>query len=245
MIDMAPKSRNDVFVNCRVEHYPGYKKYTVADIPIFKDPAWENRKKRNRIPKPQNLENISQSRSISRARKRIHDIAALNEFKYFITWTLDGRLIDRYKPQVISKKLKTFLSNKSKRNSMSYLVIPELHKDGKAIHLHGLIDGNFTLSDSGIRTKDGKMISNMPDWKYGFSTCIEITGDKENTAKYITKYISKDFRKLFGNFYYAGGGIKRIPPTTYENVDYNELDIKPYYVRELGVNFKYYTVKES
>jgi hypothetical protein len=245
MIDLAPKIQGEVFVNCRIEHFPGYKKYTVADTAVFKDPAWEIQKKRVVTSKPQITENITQSRSINRAKKRVHDISALNKFQYFVTWTLDGKIIERDNPKVIARKLKTFLSNKAKRNKMSYLVVPELHKDGKGLHIHGLISGDFELVDSGKKTKDCKTIFNMPQWLFGFSTCIEISGDKENTAKYMTKYISKDFRKIFGNFYYAGGGVRRIPPTTYENADYNAIDAKPYFVTELGINFKYYTVKEG
>ena len=110
--------------------------------------------------------------------------------------------------------------------------------------MHGLISGNFKLVDSGRKTKDRKIIYNMPEWTYGFSTCIQLCGNQEVTARYISKYISKDFRKLFGNFYYAGGGIKRIPPTTYENVNYDAFEAKPYYVQELGVNFKFIEITE-
>lgn len=245
MIDLTPKRSGDVFVNCKIEHFPGYKLYVIADSPIFKDPGWEERKQHIRVTKPQKACNEPHRRSISRARKKVHDIAALNDFKYFVTWTLDSKMIDRESPRVIARKLKRFLSNRVKRNNMSYLVVPELHKDGKGVHMHGLISGDFRLVDSGKRTKDGKIIYNMPDWKYGFSTCMEITGDREATARYITKYISKAFRKIFGNFYYAGGRVKRRPPTTYVNVNYDDFDVKPFYVAELGINFKYVTIKEG
>ncbi len=107
MLDLKSKCHDDVFVNCKIEHFPGRKLLVVADAPIFKDPAWEAREKHVRTSKPQSTDNNPLERSINRARKRVHDIAALNEFKYFVTLTLDGKLIERDKPRVVSKKLKT------------------------------------------------------------------------------------------------------------------------------------------
>ncbi len=244
MLDLKAKSRDDVFVNCKIEHFPGHKQLVIADTPIFKYPAWEAREKHIGTSKPQCPNNEPLGRSINRARKRVHDIALLNDFQYFVTLTLNRKLIERENPRIVARILKTYLSNKVKRNNLSYLIVPELHADRKGIHMHGLVSGNIKLVDSCKKTKDGKSIYNMPEWTYGFSTCILLDGDQEAIARYIAKYISKDFRKIFGNFYYAGGGVKRIPPATYKNVDYDAFEVNPYYVQELGVNFKYVTIKE-
>ena len=239
------KSEGEVFVNSRVEHFPGYMKIAVADYPIFKDPAWEGEKVERLPAKLPDPSRPPEERSVNRAKKKVHDIAALNDFDYFITWTLDDRKIARCDPSTVSKKLKIFLSNKVKRNEMSYVIVPELHSDGKAIHMHGLISGDFQLEASGLFTPDKRSIYNMPDWKYGFSTCIELNGDREKAANYISKYISKEFRKLFGNFYYAGGNVKRWPPTSYTNLDYDSIDAKPYRVPNSNVSIKYLTIREG
>ncbi len=52
--------------------------------------------------------------NMRRARNKVFDIARLNDFQWFITWTLDKHLIDRYNPTEVSKKLKNFLNNKQK-----------------------------------------------------------------------------------------------------------------------------------
>ena len=58
-----------------------------------------------------------------------------------------------------------------KNENMKYLVVPELHKDKKHYHFHGLIADvdNINFEDSGHTDKNGDIIYNIPDWKYGFS----------------------------------------------------------------------------
>lgn len=247
MIEYARKTTSEVYVNCRIEQFPGYKRIAVASHPIFKPDGWEAAEApaRFRAAKGEQTECSPEQRSVNRAKKKVHDIAALNDFDYFITWTLDKQLIARTEADIVSTKLKTFLGNKVKRNNMSYLVIPELHKDGLGIHMHGLVSGSFTLNDSGRKTANGRKIWNMTDWPYGFSTCIEQDGNRERTANYIAKYLSKDFRKIFGNFYYAGGNITRYPPTSYTNMDYDQVNAPPYQVPNSGVSIKYLIIREE
>ena len=241
---LTPKTTAEVFCNCKIESYPKFKKITIANRPVFKDKAWECRKATTKgTEKRISSDNAPQLRSVHRAKKKIFDIAALNAFDYFVTLTLDPRCINRENPREVAKKLKTFLAHKVTRKSWSYVLVPEYHKDQKGIHLHGLISGNIQLKDSGMKTKEGKTVYNLPEWNYGFSTCIELSGEKKFVSRYITKYISKDFKKIFGNFYYAGGKLLRRPPTTYTNADYDNIDAKGYEVNEIGVSFKYVEVE--
>ena len=127
------------------------------------------------------------------------------------------------------------------RNGLMYLIVPELHKDG-AIHMHGLISGKVELVDSGHKTND-KTIYNMPQWKYGYSTAIELTGDRQAVAKYITKYISKDFRKIFGSFYYAGGkNMQRHPAEWFGDSNYAAVEAKEYFIAKANMGIKYLTL---
>ena len=238
------RTDGELRTNCKIEYYPDFTKFTVADVPIFKERGWETDEKQpSSTSKPQNPDNAPEVRSMNRAKGKIFNIAALNNFQYFITWTLDKSKIDRESPEVISKTLKTFLSNKVKRNGMSYLIVPEYHKDGKSIHFHGLISGNFSLVDSTHRHSDGRIVYNMPQWSYGFSTCVELTGSRGKLANYLTKYITKDTKKILGNFYYAGGHLIREPDREFTNLPYDSIEAAPYYVPELGINFKYVTVE--
>lgn len=176
--------------------------------------------------------------NLKRTKEKVFDIAMLNKFEYFVTWTLDKEKIDRYDPKVVSKKLSKFLNNMVSRYDLKYLVIPEHHKDG-AIHMHGLISGNFHLVDSNRKTKSGKIIYNMPGWSWGHSTAIETYGENENISKYITKYLTKDFRKIFGKYYYSGGDIIRDAPIILDNWDYDQLPYKEYSIPSINRKFKY------
>ena len=189
------------------------------------------------------MDNPVRDDNLKRTKETIFDIAALNEFTWFITWTLDSREIDRYNPKEVSKKLKSFLRNAVQRRNAKYLVIPELHKDG-AIHMHGLLSGNFEMADSGVTDSKGHTIYNMPQWKLGYSTAIELYGDKLNTARYITKYISKDFKKIFGNFYYSGGGVARKPKTDYVNLEYERIN-SPEFRNVYGYKYVGYNANEE
>ena len=234
------RCHSEVYHNAKLKMYPdGNHKLTVASRPIFKEEGWESTEFKEPVPKPKNMCNEVREDSFRRALNTVYDIARLNHFRWFITWTLDKSLIDRYDPVQVSRKLQDYLKNKVRRNAAVYLVIPEHHKDG-AIHMHGLLNGEFSMVDSGKQTKGGQRIYNMPQWKFGYSTAIELDEQKQRVANYITKYISKDFRKIFGNFYYAGGKeLIRKPPTQLYDINYYDVNAKEYTIQQAGLGFKY------
>ena len=250
-----------IFHNAKAKIYPdGTQKITVCSRAIFKEDGWELNEPKEFVPKPKNMSNPVRNDNIKRAKETVFDISLLNHYTHFITWTLDKNEIDRYDSQEVSKKLKKFLNNMQQRYDLMAIILPELHKDG-AIHMHGLISGNLRFVDSDTRLieghkkpvhkskdkkGDGKVVYNMPQWKYGHSTAIELTGESINIAKYITKYVSKDFRKIFGSFYYAcGKGLKRKPPVKLYDTNYFEINSKEYSVPEANLGFKYVTVEEE
>ena len=242
---IEPLEKALVYHNVKCEIYPnGLVRTTVASRPIFKSEYWELRsvdEPEEKIPKPKNMDNDVRSDNVRRAKAKIFDIAMLNNFTHFVTWTLDNEKIDRYSSEEVSRKLKQFLNNTKKRHGLMYLIIPEYHKDG-AIHMHGLISGDVVLVDSGHKTKDGKRIYNMPQWLLGYSTAIELDEQKERVSRYITKYVTKDFRKIFGSFYYAGGtGLIRKPPVELYDTNYFEVNAKEYGNKKANIGFKYIT----
>lgn len=243
MLDFARRNRADIYTNGKVEYFPSFTRFTVSDIPVFREPGWEADRPVRSLHKPQCRDNPPERRSISRAKKKIFDIAALNQFQYFVTLTLDGSKINRQSPKDVAHKLKIFLGNKVKRCNLSYILVPEYHSDGCSIHLHGLVSGNLKLTDSGHKDRHGRTVYNWDDWTYGFSTCIKLDGVPEAVAHYITKYVTKDTKKILGNFYYAGGGISRKPEAEYANLDFDDIPAEPYFVPALGINFKYVTVQ--
>lgn len=232
------RPHSDVYHNVKVSYYPdGQHKVVVASKPIFLDDGWERAWDKEKVLKPQNPDGEVRDDSVRRAMTKVYDISRLNQFTHFITWTLDPKHINRYNAEEVSKKLKSFLRNKAHRNNLKYLIIPELHKDN-AIHMHGLISGNLTFIDSLKTTKSGQRIYNMPQWTLGYSTAIELDGNVQAISRYITKYISKDFRKIFGNFYYAGGhDLNRNPQISLYDTNYMEINQKEY--TKFGTGYKY------
>ncbi len=112
---------------------------------------------------------------------------------------MDPKKINRTDYDEISDRLKKWLNN-IKHNycpDLKYLIVPELHKDGKSYHFHGLMADikGLTLIDSGkkFQNKFGEMVKiyNLKEFPYGFTNFQKIS-KPERVTKYITKYISKE-----------------------------------------------------
>lgn len=184
--------------------------------------------------------------SIERAKQSIFDIVYENDWKYFLTITFDGKDFERDDVKTITKKLRTWLNDRVKRKGLKYILVPEMHKKG-GIHCHALInDCDLKLVDSGTRLVYGynkpikldtikkkhlceklgcdiddlRVVYNVADWKYGFSTAIETYGQASNLAFYVTKYITKDVKKIFGKFFWSSKNIRRQPDISYTQSDF-------------------------
>lgn len=191
------------------------------------------------------MDNEPRSDSVKRAKDAVFDIALCNRWNWFVTLTCDLKKIDRYDSKAVSKAAQNWLKNIVYRHNGVYLLLPEEHKDN-AIHMHALMRGDLKLVDSGIKTKDGKTVYNLPQWQYGFSTAIEVTGSPYAIAKYITKYVTKDVKKIFGKYYYAGGkGLQRKPPVELYDTDYTSVNAKEYSIDDVNLKFKYTTESEN
>ncbi len=226
MIGSVLYHSEDVKYNSKIKAYPdGTVNFTCCNKPIFVKKGFElaSYKKVEETEKKNYNTDNTRSDSIRRAKCAVFDIAKMNKFKYFVTLTLDAEKIDRYAIIPIKKKLIKWLNNMEQRHDLHYLLLPEYHKDG-AIHMHMLCSGNLRLIETDKKDKAGRTIYNVDNWKLGFSTAIIMDGDNENVSKYVTKYVTKDSRKIFGKFYYSGGkNLVREVPTTYFNSDYNKL----------------------
>lgn len=148
--------------------------------------------------------------NLVRAKNTVFELAICNEWTFFCTLTIDERLFDRYNLSAYKTALSKWLNNYKRTGaSVKYLLIPELHKDC-AIHMHGLLSG---VPDSHLCINQFGHL----DWpayhnKFGFVSLSAIK-DSVATAKYITKYISKDVGKAVSqcgaHLYYASKGLKR------------------------------------
>lgn len=198
------------------------------------------------------------SDSMKRAIDKVYDIAFQNDWNYFITCTIGKEHgFDRNNPDEVYKKLRSWLQNNVARNGLKYLIIPEYHPDkGEGIHIHGLVNDALPRVDSGRtyfngkawRTEDLKakgfykdslkVIYNLPTWKYGFTTAILVSGSPARLACYITKYITKDCKKIFGKFYLSSRNCRRDVDTIICNSDkFDELQFEP--IKKYGLYMKY------
>lgn len=169
--------------------------------------------------------------NLKRARERIFDIVLLNDFKYFITGTFAANEdLDRTDPKQVIKPLRKFLENQVYRNGLQYVLVAERHKKN-GIHIHALVNDVLPLTYSGRRLYKGqawieddilkeqksferyKKIYNIDNWRFGWSTAIKCDNNKLRLARYVTKYITKEQKKIFGKYYWSSKNIEREPKT--------------------------------
>mgnify|MGYP006894371750 CR=1 FL=1 len=164
---------------------------------------------------------------IARAKTKIFEYAACNEFDYFTTLTLNEKKYDRYNLGKFIKDLGQMIRNYRRdfKVDIQYLLIPELHLDG-AWHMHGLFKGIpiehlklFTLEDKlPYRLRElimeGRKIYNWEKYAEKFGWCtLEQVINQEAVSKYITKYIRKSLntdlkREKEKKLYYISRGLK-------------------------------------
>lgn len=156
--------------------------------------------------------------SLTRAKKKVFEIASANEWHYMVTFTLNKEKIDRYEPKTVQKAFSSWLSNMVQRKGLKALIIPEYHPTDKAIHFHGLVNDTLTFDHSGTYKVNGikkpmgaerlkrlkktpadvdvKPVYNVKEYKLGFSTAIPLDEQStdEETNKNVTRvshYITK------------------------------------------------------
>lgn len=154
-------------------------------------------------PKPENIE-----RAMRRARSKVRQLALANQFRWFVTLTLDPEKIDRYDPAIVVRKMSQWADNRVRRKGLAYILVPEHHKDG-AIHFHGFFNDALEAVDSGHTDKNGHKVYNLPDWTLGFTRAVELYGDYHAAVGYTCKYIGKGTGKIGGRWYYSGGDLAK------------------------------------
>lgn len=191
-------------------------------------------------------------RAQRRARAAVRDLALSNDFRWFVTLTLDASRVDRYDVSAITRKLNAWADNAVRRQGLAYVLVPERHQDG-AIHFHGLFNDALRAVDSGTVDWQGRpqkprsaqqraawlahgghAVYNLPQWTLGFTTAIELYGDRARAVGYVCKYIGKQMQpsgldgalrpgKVGGRWYYSGGALQR-PTVTYFDAQPGQFD---------------------
>lgn len=161
-------------------------------------------------------------RSMRRARAKLRRLALANEFKWFVTLTLDPAKIDRNDGAAVARALGRWADNMVRRKGLKYVLIPELHEKG-GIHFHGFFNDAVETIASGHTDSSGHAIFNLPEWKLGFTTAIALYGDYPRAVGYVCKYIGKQKERPMGRWYYSGGALQE-PTKEYVDIDGAWLD---------------------
>lgn len=218
------------------------KFFTYSDLSLMYDNTQDNK-----------------NRAVTRAKNTVYDLIRCNpDMQYFCTLTFDGKQIDRANYNEVCKKFSQWCSNRVKRNGFKYVAVIERHHKSNGLHFHMLCNEPAGLTDSGtVKCKDKKKpirvstankyniplddrqtVYNISDWHYGYSTAIQIQDDDRlvKCSNYICKYLTKDFEKIGGRYYYSGGELLR-PKYEYCNTDFNNSE--PTYDFEVcGIKYK-------
>lgn len=222
--------------NARMYDYPIGKHVTLykkaitrkekdTDIKTVNQNTTENEPKKNahftktykNEERTKEAENHSNHVSLSGTKNRIYNIARSNTWDWFITFTFDRTKTDASDYDMIVYRLKIFLNHLQQRQcpNLKYLIVPELHSDGKHYHFHGLLSdcNGLRFSYSGKDDKKGNPIYNILNWKWGFTTATRVT-DTQRVSSYITKYITKESQAFLKekNRYYCSRNIIRVKP---------------------------------
>lgn len=155
-----------------------------------------------------NIKSQKSENNLIRAKNTIQDIALSNNFKYFFTLTYNTKY-DRYNFFEIYKHFKKVIRfiNESLDIKLSYLVVPEQHKDG-AWHLHGFFDEK--VEQIFFVNKNGYLSLKYFD-SLGYQN-IQPIKDLRRASSYVTKYISKNLGKgvqVKKHSFWASKGLSR------------------------------------
>ena len=217
----------------------------------------EERKKK----KSQKGSLINMERTVKRAKNKIYDLVALNEWTYFFTGTLGNTPFDPTSAKEALQPLQRWLKDRAYINGLKYVLVAEYQPKSKRIHFHGFINDALEAVDSGTRLVIGikkpvklstlkrngidenetQIVYNIPAWKFGFTTAIKAYNGSQACARYIMKYITKENQAVFGRYYWSSRNLTREPDTVYENTDWESLKLKEHTVPNTQINLKYYT----
>lgn len=214
----------------KIYTYPGGIQDIVASSePDFGAKGWEKsgadakrcapagaHERKSTDPKGEDLE-----RSMRRARAKLRRLALANDFRWFVTLTIDPEKCDSFDGAAVARKLNAWCSNMVQRKGLRYILVPERHKSGR-IHFHGFFNDCLEVVDSGHTDKQGHKIYNLPQWSLGFTTAIELYDDYVKAVGYVCKYVGKQGEKPAGRWYYSGGDLRE-PEVAYAEISPAEL----------------------
>lgn len=246
----------------RIKKYAdGSYQLMVCTSPVFRVSGWEH-EECSEAQASEHSGTTDPAANLDRARRRAaqrcKDLALSNDFRWFVTLTLDGSRIDRYDPSEIVRRMNRWLDNRVRNDGLAYVLVPELHKDG-AVHFHGFFNDSLTVQPSGCFTVPGHKrpvrarsqnhksqlidaggieIYNLPQWDLGFTTAIPIHGDYHAAVGYMLKYVRKQGQKIGGRWFYHGGKLQEPTVEYTDDIQVEDLlDAGAYSFAASGMTF--------
>lgn len=175
--------------------YPTYSKLIIYNRPYIKTIAGfepheqeESLSKNSGNTDPLRKED-NQFLSFQRTKRVITDLTICNDFDSFATFTFKD---NRNNLEACRMKMSSWLHSQQKTyGKFNYLIVPEFHKDKKAIHFHALLkDYKGKLYKTNHKIK-GRTVYNITSYRKGYTTLVKID-DIDKVSSYIRKYITKD-----------------------------------------------------
>ncbi|NHI67123.1 hypothetical protein [Lactococcus petauri] len=173
-------------------------------------------------------------------KRKIRHYILANDFKYFVTLTIDPKKRDSLDYEIAKQTLlKWCRAQRKTKGKFDYIFVPEFHKSGR-VHFHGVIGQpeyrSFTLTEATnpktgeILIRHNRQVLELKEWRYGF-TDVTLIEDKERTSSYMTKYISKELMtgaEMFGKKrYFPSRGLKKPEILFIEDEDSDYSDFIP------------------
>lgn len=174
-----------MWYNVRVKTFPdGHKQYFYSENYILRDVPAEFRSEKVKKKMPGSDVGERFSNNLKRAVNQVYDLARSNHFDWFITLTLDPKRVDRSNYDECAMLVRLF-TDRLRHNGNKWLIVPELHSDGKSYHFHGLVQGDLDL------THWKGEVYNLNNFEFGYTTAMKIK-DPQRVATYIAKYLTKE-----------------------------------------------------
>lgn len=222
-------------VNNYVKVYPSYSilfmyKQTQKKLSpnLELDDKFKTTKTKN---KTQNLDSIE--RSLRRTKTIISDLVLCNQFELFCTFTFSQ---NRENINLSKTKMHNWLKSQQKTHGkFTYLIVPEFHKDKKAIHFHALLNNYKGKLTNSKKHLNGRKVYNINSYRSGFSSAVYID-NHQKVSSYIKKYIVKDM-PMFQNKKRFWTSKYLIRPKVIHNIDTDiiktEVEKTPIYENNL------------
>jgi hypothetical protein len=230
----------------KVFGYGEHKRIKLIHMNVLRTEGIEDDDKR----KVRGVNDCKLEESISRTRSTIFELAFCNPWDWFFTATLDPRKYDRTNLKAWHKDLTQWIRdyNKLHDTHIKFLLIPELHSDGKSWHMHGFLYGlpaehlnRFQIGDRmgkalAEKVKKGDEVYNWLPYMKKFGFCdLEPIRNPEAASKYVTKYISKNLAtsvtELNAHMYYHSRGLQFAQEIAKGSMS-TAIDIEPSYSNE-------------